>query len=296
LTTVGLCLPQLGPHIDRSALRTFCERAEALGFASLWVQEHLFYPLAPRSGYSAIAGQPIPDPYRSTLAATELLMAAAAWTDRVDLGTSVLVAGYHRPLELAKRLATIDVLSGGRLIAGFSVGWSDDEHEQMNVDPRTRGRRCEELIDALIACWGPDPVRFDGEFFHIPPSIVAPKPLHRPRLLSGMRSERGLQHTARVFDIWNPSRGSAAEVASIAAGLRPSTVAALDVYQRVFLEPSVPPEGVEPPGVAGVAAAVHEARAAGLAAVIIEANFWREIRSPADWAALPDQLAEAVLP
>jgi Luciferase-like monooxygenase len=102
----------------------------------------------------------------------------------------------RRPVELGQRLATLDLLSSGRLIAGISVGWSDDEHQQMGVDPRTRGRRC-------------------GEFFSIPESVVRPKPLQqpRPRLMSGMRSAVGLARTAQLFDIWNPSRGSAQEIA-----------------------------------------------------------------------------------
>lgn len=299
MTTVGLCIPQLGDHVDRTTLRQFAVRAEALGFASLWAQEHLFYPLAPRSGYSGIPSQPIPDPYKSTLAATESLTAVACWTETITIGASVLVAGYHRPLALAQGLATLDLLSGGRLVAGLSVGWSDEEHEQMDVDPRTRGRRCTELVEALIRCWGEDPVEFDGEFFHIPPSIVRPKPVQhpRPRLLSGMRSEAGLARTARLFDIWNPSRGTAAEITSIAHridSLRNPDQAPIEVYQRVFLESSVPDLNWAPPGIVGVAAAVDAARAAGFASVIIDANFWREIRSRDDWIELPERLAASV--
>lgn len=298
MTTVGLCVPQLGGHVDRNTLREFVTRAEALGFASLWVQEHLFYPLHPRSGYSSIPGQPIPAPYESALSATETLTAIACWTERVDVGTSVLVAGYHRPLELAQRLATIDVLSAGRLIAGFSVGWSDEEHEQMDVDPRTRGRRCDELVTALARCWADDPVEFEGDFFSIPASYVRPKPVQspRPRLLSGMRSERGLERTARLFDIWNPSRGSAAEVAATAErinAMRPGRPP-IEVYHRVFLEPSVPDPDVPPPGIDGVARAYADAQQAGLDSVIVEANFWREIRSPQDWLGLPAHLARAL--
>lgn len=298
MTTVGLCVPQLGEHVDRATLREFVTRAEAVGFAGLWVQEHLFYPLEPRSGYAAIPGQPIPDPYRSALAATETLTAVACWTEHVTVGTSVLVAGYHRPVELAQRLATIDVLSGGRLVAGFSVGWSDEEHEQMDVDPRTRGRRCDELVAALLACWGEDPVQFDGEFFTIPRSVVRPKPLRSPRppLMSGMRSARGLERTAALFDIWNPSRGSAEEVAATAHridAMRPGRPP-VAVYHRVFLEPSVPEPGVAAPGIGGVVDAYADACRVGLDSLIVEANFWREIRSPADWVALPERLARAL--
>jgi probable F420-dependent oxidoreductase len=298
MTSVGLCVPQLGEYADRAVLRDFCQSAEELGFGSLWVQEHLFYPLAPRSGYSAIPGQPIPAAYRSTLAATETLMAAAAWTERVDVGTSVLIAGYHRPVELAQRLATLDVLSGGRLIAGFSVGWSDDEHEQMDVDPRTRGARTAELIDALIACWGPDPVTFNGRFFSIPESVIRPKPVQRPRprLLSGMRSAPGRARTAALFDIWNPSRGDVGEIAEQTAHmqlLRAPGAAPLEVYYRVFLEPSVPDLNVAPPGIDGVVADIAAATQGGFAAVIVEPNFWRELDSAKAWAALPQRLYDA---
>ena len=150
---IGLCLPQLGGHVSRNGLRAFCERAEELGYGGLWVQEHIFYPLNPVSGYSARPGLKVPDAYRSTLGALETLAAAAAWTSRPAVGTSILVAGLHRPVALAQQLSTIDVLSEGRLVAGFSVGWSDEEHQVMDVDPRTRGARCDELIDALVACW-----------------------------------------------------------------------------------------------------------------------------------------------
>ena len=109
---IGLCLPQLGGNVDRDGLRGFCEHAEELGFGSLWVQEHIFYPLNPVSGYSARPGLKVPDAYRTTLAALETLTAAAAWTTRPAVGTSILVAGLHRPVALAQRLSTIDLLSG----------------------------------------------------------------------------------------------------------------------------------------------------------------------------------------
>ena len=95
---IGLCLPQLGGHVSRNSLRAFCERAEELGYGSLWVQEHIFYPLHPVSGYSARPGLKVPDAYRSTLGALATLTAAAAWTCRPVLGTSILVAGLHRPV------------------------------------------------------------------------------------------------------------------------------------------------------------------------------------------------------
>ena len=296
---VGLTLPQLGEHVTRDAVRGFSERAEALGFASLWVQEHLFFALEPSAPYAARPGTAVPDAYRCTLSPFEVLTAAAAWTERVALGTGILVGGYHRPVELAQRLATLDHLSGGRVVAGLSVGWSKDEHEQMDVDFASRGRRMDELIDALLVCWGPDPVQFAGEFFDIPASIVRPKPLQQPhpRLLSGMRSPAGLRRTAAMFDLWNPASGSLAQLTDAAAAIdamRPAGRPPIQVVQRIFTEPPFVVPGLEPMTVDQLCAAVVAAEQAGIAHVVIDTAFTTEVASPADWASLPDRLAAVV--
>jgi len=293
---VGLTLPQLGEHVTRDAVRAFCERAEALGFASLWVQEHLFFALAPSAPYAARPGMPVPDAYRTTWSPLELLTAAAAWTERVRLGTGILVGGYHRPVELAQRLATLDHLSNGRLIVGLSVGWSKDEHDQMDVEFSTRGRRMDELVRALRVCWGPDPVRFEGEFFQIPDSIVGPKPLQQPHppLLSGMRSPAGLRRTAAMFDMWNPASGSIEQIVQTAAAIdamRPPAAAPIAVVQRLFTEPPFVVPGLAPLTVGQMADAVRAARDAGIAHVVVDTGFTTAVRSPDDWAAFPDQLA-----
>jgi probable F420-dependent oxidoreductase len=293
---IGLTLPQLGGHVTRDGLRGFCERAEELGYGSLWVQEHLFYPHHPVSGYSGRPGLAVPDAYRSVLAALETLTAAAAWTTRPVVGTSILVAGLHRPVALAQQLSTIDVLSGGRLVAGFSVGWSDEEHEQMDVDPRTRGARCDELIDALLACWRPDPVEFAGRFFTIPKADVNPKPVQqpRPRLLSGMRSPAGLRRTAAKFDIWNPASGTVEqhrEMLATIAGLRPAGLPPVELYRRVFTVPPVQVANLRPANVDDLCAEVARSREAGAAAVIVDTNFDPALVTPAAWAAVPDVLA-----
>ena len=293
---IGLSVPQLGNHVTRTVLRRFCERSEELGFDGLWVQQHLFYPHQPISGYSARPGLAIPERYRSILSPLETLAAAAAWTSNTTVGTSVLVAGYHRPLDLAQRLATIDVLSEGRLIVGFSVGWSDDEHAQMDVDPRTRGARCDELIDALNACWGPDPVSFSGRFFNIPEADVRPKPVQRPRpkLMSGMRSEAGLRRTAERFDIWNPASGTLEqhlETFGRLGTMRPPGMAPLELYWNLFVQPPVEVANLRTLTIDELAEHVAEARAAGLDGVMVDANFWSDIDSAGQWGTVPDRLS-----
>lgn len=296
MTGVGLTLPQLGPHVTRAAVRGFCERAEAHGFTSLWVQEHLFFALHPSAPYAARPGMPVPEAYRTTMAATELLAAAAAWTEKPLLGTGILVGGYHRPVELAQRLAALDILSEGRLIAGLSVGWSKDEHDQMDVEFHTRGRRMDELVLALKACWGPDPVNFDGEFFHIEDALVSPKPLQQPgpRLLSGMRSEPGLRRTAAQFDIFNPASGTVEQIQAAEARInemRAPGAKPIEVIQRIFTEPPFEVPGLAPMTIDAMQQAVAAAKAAGFSEVVIDTAFTTAVHSPDDWVRFPDLLA-----
>jgi probable F420-dependent oxidoreductase len=293
---VGLALPQLGRHVDASAVRGFAERAEELGFGHLFVQQHLFYPHEVVSGYSARPGLAVPEAYRSVLQPLELLSVVAGWTSEIILGTSILVAGYHRPVDLAQRITTLDVLSGGRTVFGFSVGWSDEEHAQYDVDPRTRGRRAGELIDAMKACWAPDPVSYDGEFFTIPVADIDPKPVQRPHppLMSGMRSEVGLTRTAEQFDWWNPASGTLEqhlETMGQLAAMRPAGLAPLKMCWNLFTDPPVVVANLRPLTVDELCEQVAAAAAAGVDAVSIEANFDPSITSPSDWRALPDRLS-----
>lgn len=295
MTGVGLSLPQLGPFVTPEVVEGFACRAEELGFTSLWAQDHFLFALEPAGGYAGVPGARAPDVYRSVWAPTEMLAAVAAWTDQITVGTSVLVAGNHWPVPLANRLATIDVLAAGRLVVGLGVGWSVEEHDCAGVDFHTRGRRMDDFVAALVAAWGDDPVDHHGPFFDVPPCVVQPKPVQRPRprLLSGMWSAPGLDRTVRDFDGWNPAGLPVAKVAEIVAGLnarRAPDQAPLEVWHRSFLAfPTSRPDRPDP-GIDGVVAEVVAARNAGFTEVIVEPNFWDEIRSPGDWLKVPDRL------
>lgn len=300
MTGIGLCLPQLGPHVTTEAIRLFATRAESLGFTSLWVQDHFMYVAQPENGYGNIPGNVPPPQYTSVWQPTELLGAVAAWTDRVRLGTSVIVTGNHWPVQLAARLATLDQLSGGRLLVGLGVGWSKEEHTANGVDFHTRGARMEDFIRALEACWGPDPVRHSGPFFEIPECMVNPKPVRRgdgstrPPLLSGLWSPRGAARTVQMFDGWNPAGLPAATVAEIVAGMNVGRPAAgrapLSVWHRTFISFPARP-GRAQPGLDGMRADIDVAREHDFDEVIIECNFWEELDSPDAWASVPDRLA-----
>jgi probable F420-dependent oxidoreductase len=293
MTGVGLCLPQLGEHASVDAVRGFAERAEELGYSSLWVQEHFMWPLKLERGFAGSADRPMPDPYRSVLAPTELLAAVAGWTTTPRLGTSILVAGYHWPVPLAQRLATVDQLSGGRLLVGLGLGWNAEEHAAAGTDITTRGKRMDDFVPALLACWDEDPVTHDGPFFHIPESLIRPKPaqLPRPPLLSGMWSAAGLARTAALFDGWNPAGLPTSMVIDMTAtmnAMRPEGMAPLTIHHRLFAQgPGAPEAPPDPIGAMATEAAA--AAAAGLDDVIIEVSYWDEIRSPADWLAIPDR-------
>jgi probable F420-dependent oxidoreductase len=293
---IGLGLPQLGPHVTPAVVRRFCRRAEELGYASLWVQEHLFYPTANTSGYAGRQSTSVHPHYKSMLGATELLGYVAACTERAMIGTSVFVAGYHRPVELAQRVATLDVLSEGRMVCGIAAGWSDEEHVQMDVDPRTRGKRMDELVEALQACWADDPISYSGESFNIPEAIMRPKPVQRPHppLLSGLRSAAGLRRTARYFDIWNPSRGTAEELRGHMADMaaqRPAGKAPLRLFFRSYTQRPTDPVGSGGQGLDGVIGDLHNAIAAGAEQLIVDTSFADNMDSAEAWEAVPDVLA-----
>jgi len=167
----------------------------------------------------------------------------------------------------------------------------------MDVDPRTRGARCDELIDALVACWGPDPVSFNGRFFTIPEAEIKPKPVQqpRPRLLSGMRSQAGLRRTAEKFDIWNPASGTLEQHLEMFAQLgemRPAGLQPLELYRRLFTTPPVEVANLRTASVDDLCAEVARSREAGVVgAIIIDTNFDPSLDSAQRWAEVPKTLA-----
>ena len=295
MTGVGLCLPQLGEHVTAEVVVGFCREAEQLGYTSLWVQDHFLWPLQPARGYAGVPGLPIPRPYQSVFAPTELLATAAAVTTAPRLGTSVLVQGNHWPASLAQRLATIDVLSRGRLVVGLGQGWNAEEHTASGTSIRDRAARMDEFVEVLLACWGPDPVAFEGQFFSVPPSIQRPKPFQQPHplLVSGASSPAGRARTAARFDGWNPAGRPVADVVADLAEMqaaRDPGRAPLRVFHRTFVQFLGPPEPLDAT-LDRLRTEVTDAAAAGFEEVILEHNFWDAITSPADWLAVPSQFA-----
>lgn len=204
---VGISLPQLGPQASPENLIKAARRAEELGYDSVWVLERLLWPLAPKEPYPAAPDGRLPETYQTVLDPIETLTFVAAHTVKVQLGTSVLVLPYHSPIQLARRLASLDVLSNGRVLVGVGAGWSRDEFEAAGTPFERRGARCDEFLRAMIELWTKDPVKFDGEFYHIPESKVGPKPVqkpHPPIYIAGF-GQYTFDRAAKFGNGWNPA-------------------------------------------------------------------------------------------
>jgi probable F420-dependent oxidoreductase len=186
---LGLLPPyRLDVAADPEWMGTFARHADEAGFESLLTVEHVAVPVdyQTRYPYNDSGRMPladdceIPDPL-------ELLAWIAARTERLRLGTGILVLPEHHPLQLAKRVATIDRLSGGRVFLGVGVGWMREELEAVGIDPDTRGARTDECIDALRAVWSQEEVSFEGEHFSFSRVRSHPKPAQEriPILVGG---------------------------------------------------------------------------------------------------------------
>jgi probable F420-dependent oxidoreductase len=211
---LGIVLPNVGPLNSREGIRTTSMEAEKMGLDSLWVTERLLYPVRPKQPYAG-RFETWPEGYKSVLDPLDTLVFAAGITDKIRLGTSLLDFPFYHAARLAKRIATLDVLSGGRTIICAGLGWSEDEFLASGVPFHQRAGRTAEMIKALNALWGPDPVEFHGKYFEVPASIFGPKPIQKPRppLLLGGFAPGALRRAARLADGFNPIvRPNAAEV------------------------------------------------------------------------------------
>lgn len=219
---IGLTLPQFGRHASTSVLARFAVEAEQMGYRSLWVSERLLWPVRPRDPYGGVPGTPWPESEAVSYDPLETLAYVAAKTERVRLGTAVIDALFHVPVTLSKRLATVDQLSGGRLIVGLGQGWASEEFETANVPTSRRGAGFEEFIACLRLCWAPDPVRFAGRFYRVAESIVLPKPVQvpGPPIVVGAYAPASIERAGRIADGLSPIAASWAVLESSIARFR----------------------------------------------------------------------------
>lgn len=201
---LGIALPHMGQDASPDMIVRIAQEAEQLEYASLWAGERL---LRPRHYVPfGIPPGPMPGYFRRVFDPLETLSFVAAVTRRIKLGTSVIDAFFHEPLVLARRLATLDQLSGGRVIAGIGQGWMKEEFESTNVSITRRGNGLEDYLAALRACWGPDPVQYEGRYYRIVRSDIGPKPHQSggPPVILGVGARAALDRAARLADGLNP--------------------------------------------------------------------------------------------
>jgi len=203
---IGFSLPNIGPIGTAEAVTKVAQRAEALGYSSLWTIERLLYPVNPQRPYPGTPDGHLPEIYKQVLDPLDALTYAAALTKRIRLGTSVLDMPYHNPVVLARRLTTIDVLSNGRLSVGLGLGWSKDEMDATNADITKRGALADEFLPLLKAIWTTNPVEFHGKFFNVPKSYIDLKPVQKPHppIYMGAFVPAALKRLAKHADGWNP--------------------------------------------------------------------------------------------
>ena len=203
---IGFALPNVGSLSTKEAVAKVAQRAEALGYDSLWTIERLLWPVKPQTPYPATPDGSLPEVYKHVLDPLETLAFAAAHTKTIALGTSVLDIPYHNPVMLARRLTTLDQLSNGRLRLGLGLGWSKDEMDAMGADMKKRGAMADEFLPVLKAVWTSNPVEFHGKFYHVPKSYIGPKPVQKPHppIYLAAYAPAALKRLAAMANGWNP--------------------------------------------------------------------------------------------
>jgi probable F420-dependent oxidoreductase len=180
------------------------KKVEALGFESLWVPDH---PVIPKEITSKPpGGGELADYYRRLMEPFMALAAAAGATERIGLGTGVLVVPERNPLLLAKQVATLDLLSRGRVHLGIGCGWIKEEMEVMGADFANRWAQTREHVQAMQALWAPGTTAFSGTYTNFPEVYCEPKPVqqpHPPILIAG-ELEQAVERIAAYGDGWMP--------------------------------------------------------------------------------------------
>jgi len=191
----GVILPNFGADSNPDGIRRVAALAEELGFASVWATEHI------------IVGPAGVDPYGRVYDPLVTLGWIAGWTERIRLGTSIILVPLYNPIHLAKEVATLQELSGGRFTLGVGMGWHEPEYEFMGVPFKGRGRRGDEAIRIMRALWNGER-DFDGQFWSFHDATSEPHPSPIPEIWVGGSSKPALRRARELGDAWHPSRGS----------------------------------------------------------------------------------------
>lgn len=182
----------------------FAKECEDRGFESVWFPEHTHIPASRKSPFPG--GGDLPKDYWHTHDLFTSLMAAAAATKTIKVGSGICLVIEHDPIKLAKEVATVDQLSNGRLLFGIGGGWNAEEMENHGTPFNRRWRVLREKIEAMKAIWSEEEAEYHGEFVNFDPIWSHPKPLQKPHppILLGSHTESGLNRIAKYCDGWLP--------------------------------------------------------------------------------------------
>ena len=269
---LGVFVSNEGDHMSRLGVAEMAVAAEEAGADGLWVSDHLLMLDEPTTEYPfSHDGRPpwdMSDDYYEAITCCAWIAAA---TDRCRVGTAILILPQRNVLEVAKAIATIDRLSGGRLALGVGAGWYSGEMEALGYDFGARGRRFDEMLEVLRECWSGRPTRYDGDHVSIPDRVVLePRPAQErgvPILVGGM-SGVARRRAARLGDGWLAiADGSRWDPDGLAAGLadvrarRPDGAAPLEAVLQLNADPDDPSR---------IAELAREAAQVGFEEVIVE--------------------------
>jgi probable F420-dependent oxidoreductase len=239
--------------VDGPGALDVCRRAEAAGFESLWGGEHVILPTTIESRYPYTADGKIPATPETPIPDPLIWLAfAAAAAPTMRLGTCILIVPQRNPLVLAKEIATLDRLSGGRVELGLGVGWLKEEFDALGVPWERRGARNDEYVAAMRALWAGPHAEFHGEFVDFPPVTCSPLPVQsRIPILVGGDTDVAIRRAARIADGYFPGEGDPGRLRELItrvrqaaedAGRDPMSIEINAMFSRHIADPEV---GVE---------------------------------------------------
>ncbi len=190
----GIALPNFGKYAKRDAILTIAKNAEALGFDSIWVSDHIVIPDS-HQGFGNVFYEPL-----------TTLTYIAALTNKIYLGTSVIILPYRNPIILAKMISTLDVLSNGRVILGVGTGWLKEEFQALGVSYEARGAITDDYIQVLKTLWSQERPKFIGMYNKFEDINFLPKPIQKPcpPLWIGGNSRKAIERAVNLADGWHP--------------------------------------------------------------------------------------------
>jgi probable F420-dependent oxidoreductase len=229
----GVGLPNFGQHTSFEAIRRVALAAEEMGYESVWTTDHV---IVPKENI---------DPYGHILESVVTLAMVASITQRVRLGTSIIVLPMRNPVLFAKQAATIDAASSGRMIVGVGVGWNELEYKNLGANFKNRGKRLDEDITLLRSLWSSEHADFHGRYTHVTDSIFAPLPTRKEiPIWIGGNGEPSWKRAAALGDAWHAT-GAAPEGVAAAVNYfrehKPARQFLISARLTIDMNPAVPP-------------------------------------------------------